>query len=102
MYEVFRSGMVSFMGEFLTKLDALAPRQCLSPVHPVSREARDKLLELDRNNLPPLDLFLLMDLFLANAPLADTYLALAKDPVRLADVREAWLARHLENIKNAS
>ena len=102
MYEVFCSGMVSFMGEFLTKLDALAPRQCLSPVHPVSREARDKLLELDRNNLPPSDLFLLMDLFLADALLADTYLALAKDPVRLADVREAWLASHLENIKNPS
>ena len=77
MFEVFCFGTVSFMGEFMIKLEALAPRQGLSSVHPVSREARDKLLELDRNKLPPSDLFLLMDFFLANASLADTYLALA-------------------------
>ncbi|KAI6134403.1 hypothetical protein EV401DRAFT_1361368 [Pisolithus croceorrhizus] len=75
------------------------PAKHIIPIHPISRRARDRFVEVDAATLAPAEFARFLNLLVEDVVVADTYLSIAKDPDHIVACRKAWIQTHLEQLK---
>ncbi|KAI6031219.1 hypothetical protein BKA83DRAFT_4487937 [Pisolithus microcarpus] len=76
------------------------PAKPIIPIHPVSRRARDRFLDVDVATVTPAEFTRFLDLLVEDVVIADTYLSISRDPDRFIAGRNDWIQKRLEERKN--
>ncbi|KAI6011565.1 hypothetical protein PISMIDRAFT_13518 [Pisolithus microcarpus 441] len=76
------------------------PAKPIIPIHPVSRRARDRFLDVDAATVTPAEFTRFLDLLVEDVVIADTYLSISRDPNRFIAGQNDWIQKCLEERKN--